>query len=105
MRKLTKKGLDKKLLKEWREKCLERDGYKCAYCGKTETLNVHHILGRRAKITRHDVDNGITLCAKHHTFSSTFSAHQTPSLFTKWLERTKGEQWLKDLHNKFNQNL
>ncbi len=102
MRKLTKKGLDKKLLKEWRDKCLERDNYKCVYCGKTETLNVHHILGRRARSTRYDIDNGITLCALHHTFGSQFSAHQTPTLFTEWLIKMHGQEWLDDLHKRFN---
>lgn len=53
---------------EWRTKCLERDGYKCAICGKVGgTLNVHHIkpFAKYPKL-RFDADNGVTLCETCH---------------------------------------
>lgn len=61
----------------------------CEYCGKTENLNAHHIFGRNNKSVRWEVSNGICLCAGCHTFSSVFSAHKNPYLFSKWLEEYK----------------
>ena len=29
--------------RQWRKAVLERDGFKCAYCGSTENLEAHHI--------------------------------------------------------------
>jgi hypothetical protein len=40
------------------------------------------------KATRLDLDNGITLCPSHHTFSHEFSAHRTPEAFTRWFKRS-----------------
>ena len=57
--------------RKWREEVLTRDGHKCAECGSSENLEVHHI--KEFSIypeLRFDVDNGITLCRschrKHH---------------------------------------
>ena len=61
-------------------------GNACAYCLTDENLNSHHIFGRNNKSVRWELDNGICLCAGHHTFSSSFSAHKTPTEFTYWLE-------------------
>lgn len=80
---MKKKTLKNKADKLWREAVWKRDKYQCQVCGK-EARNAHHIVGRRNFRLRWEIDNGITLCPYHHTFSSTFSAHQTPTIFAEW---------------------
>jgi hypothetical protein len=58
------------------------------YCGKTEYLAAHHFIRRGVKSTRLELDNGVTLCAGHHTFNYQFSAHRTPEAFTRWFKKT-----------------
>ena len=51
--------------KETRKKRLEIDGYKCAVCGSTESLNVHHLSYKR--IGDEDVESDlVTLCHPCH---------------------------------------
>lgn len=55
---------------KWRKEVYARDKHKCRwpYCKKRTKLQVHHI--RRwadAPYLRYDVNNGITLCAAHHS--------------------------------------
>ncbi len=96
------KGIDKKLDEAWSKAVKERDGYSCQYCGKTSQLNSHHIYSRSKKSTRWDIDNGITLCVAHHTFSSGFSAHKTPLEFIEWLTDRKGQGFIDELRLKAN---
>ena len=43
------------------------DGFKCAECGETKELQVHHIKPwKNNKELRYVVSNGITLCRKCH---------------------------------------
>ena len=71
-KKLKRKDNRKKLIlqadKLWATIIKERDG-KCIYCGSDINLNAHHIFtkGRHGNL-RWNIDNGITLCAKCHTF-------------------------------------
>lgn len=53
---------------EWRTAVFERDGYRCAICGKVGgRLNAHHIKPfARYPDLRLDIDNGITLCEECH---------------------------------------
>ena len=74
-----------KLDKVWREKIKERDIY-CQVCGSSNTLNSHHVVGRRNRTLRWDLDNGILLCAGCHTFK-TQSAHQNPRWFQEWFKK------------------
>lgn len=76
------------------------DGFKCAYCGKKSYLNSHHIFSRTNKSTKYDLNNGITLCAAHHTLSSKFSAHKTPAEFIEWIKEKRGEEWYSNLRSK-----
>jgi len=78
-----KKNIDKRLLDLWAEAVKMRAGHKCEYCGNLKSLNSHHIFSKRHRATRWDIDNGICLCAKHHTLGN-FSAHQSPD-FTLWM--------------------
>ena len=87
------KGIDKKLDTCWREIVKNRAGMKCEKCGKDKNLNAHHIFGRRNKAVRWEISNGCCLCAKHHTFSSTFSAHQAPTAFSEWIIGVRGREW------------
>lgn len=41
------------------------------------------------------LENGISLCPKHHVFSSEFSAHKTPEKFTKWFKKTFPDRYKK----------
>jgi len=54
---------------EWRKRVYCRDGYKCQWpgCRCHTKLNAHHIRKWASYPTlRYCVDNGITLCKKHH---------------------------------------
>ena len=56
-------------LTHWREKVAARDNYQCRLCGSTENIHVHHIIPVSADPTsefKYDVNNGITLCHRHH---------------------------------------
>ena len=56
-----------KSLRGWREEILRRDNYTCQKCGKTDELEVHHLLPRgRYPGLALQVSNGITLCAECH---------------------------------------
>lgn len=94
---------NKKADDAWSKAVKERDGHKCAYCGKTEYLNSHHIFSRKHMGLRWDLDNGITLCSGHHNFSTTFSAHKTPVEFIEWLKERNGEEWYQKLRSKAKQ--
>jgi hypothetical protein len=91
------KGLDVKLDKNWSLIVKQRAGMKCEYCGKTAYLNSHHIFGRRNRSVRWEITNGICLCVGCHKFSSVFSAHETPLLFSRWVTDLRGEEWYDEL--------
>lgn len=91
----TAKDLDGR----WSYAVKERAGFKCEYCGKEEYLNSHHIYSRSNTTLIWDLDNGICLCAGHHTFS-TFSAHKSPMDFSDWIREKRGEKWYQDLKDK-----
>lgn len=66
-----KKSYDKDLeRKEWKTKCSQirnRDGNKCALCGSTENLNVHHIYYKDGRHAWEYPNSAlITLCQKCH---------------------------------------
>lgn len=78
----------KKLLKQqdkaWSLAVKERDNNKCVYCGETKMVNAHHLIPRENKFFRHLIENGVTLCQKHHKFSLDISAHRNPFMFYIW---------------------
>jgi hypothetical protein len=81
--------------KEWSREVRARDGC-CVVCGAVQKLNAHHILPREIIKTRHNLDNGITLCPKHHRFSKQeISAHQNPFAFFVWLRHNRFDTWMK----------
>lgn len=86
MAKTKKRKSDLKICDElWSKLIKIRAWLRCEYCWGTKFLNAHHIFTRNNYSTRYDLDNGICLCSKHHTLSSTFSAHKTPMEFTEWI--------------------
>ena len=99
------KGITLKLDKVWSLLIKERDGFICVKCGNVNYLNSHHIYGRRKQSTRWDIDNGITLCATCHKFSTDFSAHETPQIFSEWLRELKGDEFMDALEQRANKHL
>jgi hypothetical protein len=99
-KKLTKKRIKqlerrvvRKKFQEWADEVKDRDERKCIYCEATKWLNAHHIIPREIKEFRWDVDNGVSLCPKHHKFSREFSAHKNSLAFILWLSRHKSGQY------------
>ena len=87
---------------KWSELVKVRAGYLCEHCLCETTLNSHHIFGRKNYSTRWDLDNGICLCSYCHMFNSKFSAHETPTLFSDWVKKYRGEEWYDNLRRKAN---
>jgi ribosomal protein S27AE len=83
---------DRKLLKVWRELLVERDGDRCQKCGKQGVVHAHHYYGRRQRPGRWLPINGIMLCSGCHKLNSSFSAHETPQLFTDWFREMYPER-------------
>lgn len=55
------------IYKEFRNKVLKRDKFKCRMCKNKNKLNVHHLMKwSSASTLRYDTDNGITLCEDCH---------------------------------------
>ncbi len=55
-------------LKVWAKKIKNRDNFKCQICDSKENIEAHHI--QNYVDNKHlaiDINNGITLCRKHHT--------------------------------------
>ena len=59
------KYLSSKKWKKLRDKLLDEYSYKCAHCGDTHNLNIHHITYERWKHER--IDDLVVLCEKCHT--------------------------------------
>lgn len=58
---------EKMTLSRWTKAIKDRDGWACIYCGSTERIAAHHIEGRMQRPEKElDLDNGVTLCRKHH---------------------------------------
>lgn len=90
-------NIDKKLDDAWSLLVKLKAGNRCEYCGKQSPLNSHHVYSRSKKSTRWAVSNGVCLCVGHHTFSSSFSAHKTPTEFTEWIKQKRGACWFDSL--------
>jgi len=94
-RKISKKGLKKKLDKAWSALVKQEAGNKCEVCGLAGDncrLNSHHIVGRRNLRLRWELYNGVCLCSGCHTFRS-HSAHQNVVWFDEWLRENRGEDY------------
>jgi hypothetical protein len=88
MKKITRKGLIKKLDKKFGEIVRSR-GY-CLKCNKGAeqvTLHCAHIFSRRNVSVRWDFDNAVSLCYSCHYWW----AHPNPILFTDFIKDYLGE--------------
>jgi hypothetical protein len=72
---------------KWSTDIRTRDDWSCVICGTQFHTNAHHIIPRENKQYKFDLDNGITLCTKHHKFSRIISAHNNPMAFFLWLQK------------------
>ena len=69
-----------KKYKLWRETVLKRDQKKCVICGSSENLHADHIkVWAYYPEFRYDINNGRTLCRKHHeeTYKDVFKQRKT----------------------------
>ena len=86
------KKWQKKADDEW-SRVVRQVGY-CEMCGSsTKQLHAHHIIGRANFAYRHDLSNGICLCASCHVFSKN-SAHSNATFFYRWLKENRPGQWV-----------
>jgi len=73
--------------KEWSRLIRTRDSWACVICGNPYKPNAHHIIPREIREFKFDLDNGITLCTKHHKFSRDLSAHNNALAFFMWVRK------------------
>lgn len=86
--------------KAWAEAVKERAGYRCERCGKSEHLNAHHAYGRRSHPSvRHDLENGVCLCAGCHLWW----AHKEVLEFGDWFRKKLGKQRYEALRRRANE--
>jgi hypothetical protein len=91
-RPISTKGLKKKLDSLWSELIKREAGNKCEVCGRNESINSHHIVGRRNLRLRWELYNGVSLCAGCHVFK-TQSFHQNPIWADEWLRKNRSEDY------------
>jgi len=112
MRKITRKGLIRKLDAIVKEIVLERHPY-CVICGSTSRLEPGHIFTRKYYSTRWDLDNVWTQChscnLKHvrdtypffHWYQKNFGQKKFDELHKRFLETKPVKDWqLKELYEK-----
>ena len=78
-----RRKLERKADKLWSAAIRKRDKGICQVCLKPGN-QPHHIVTRSVKHMRHDIDNGVLLCAGCHTLGL-HSAHKRPESFRAWL--------------------
>ncbi len=86
------RGQEKELDTIWAKAVKARAWMTCEKCLTQDTLQAHHVIGRRNKTLRHIVSNGCSLCAKHHMW-----AEQNGVDFAKWILEKRGEKWWNEL--------
>ena len=66
-----------------RQRCFERDDWRCVRCKSGNNIQWAHIVSRRHLSLRWDLDNNLTLCAGCHLWW-----HHAPIHAVKWFEGT-----------------
>ena len=95
----AKRARIKKLDIEWAKAVKDRAGWACEKCGRTTSLNSHHVFGKRAHPSvRHDLENGVCLCAGCHLWW----AHKEGIEFTYWITERLGKRKLDALRRRAN---
>jgi hypothetical protein len=86
--------------KDWAKAVKERDGNQCVVCGEKKSICAHHLIPWEIEKYRFDINNGISLCFKHHTrYSYGLSPHSDgAALFFFWLFENRPDtyKWLKE---------
>lgn len=59
-----------------RKKIYARDGYRCALCDSTQTIQIHHYIRRGQGGSNHE-HNLITLCSTCHAQAHGMDLHET----------------------------
>ncbi len=77
----------------WRKLVFHYAQGKCIICGSTEFVQAHHMIPREILTSRHRLENGVMVCAKHHKYNYILSAHKNPVRFYLWLMRNQPERW------------
>jgi predicted restriction endonuclease len=77
---------------KWADAVKVRDNHCCVICGSNIRPNAHHIIVRENHETKLEIDNGLTLCPKHHLFCRKISAHNNPLGLFVWLEENRPDQ-------------
>ncbi len=94
-KKKSKKTEVRELDDIWKKRVKERDDYNCLVCRKKvegKNCHAHHILPKQFKKLRWDIDNGITLCFRHHKVGK-YSAHLNALWFAFWLKTNRLAQF------------
>lgn len=84
---------------QWEENVKNRDNCRCVICGNTDELEVHHISPYATDYdNRINVENGITLCRRHHnarvkgSFHQDFGTHSnTPEQLLEYIKNKRLE--------------
>lgn len=87
----------------WRDKC-DREitrlskGVPCIVCGTTYNTCYHHMIPRsRTAYHRHNLDNLISLCQKHHRGGGDMCPHGDSMIvidrFNAWMKENEPERW------------
>jgi hypothetical protein len=67
VKKRARKNERMKNSKTWSPLILARDGGRCVICGSEYGVTAHHLNSYHKSVdSRYDLDNGVTLCGKHH---------------------------------------
>ena len=96
-RKITRKGLIKKLDRIFSKYIRLRDKY-CVLCGSSDNANCGHLFSRRHYSTRWDEDNCHQQC-----YPCNFKHNHQPYLYYDWYIEKFGKDKLDELHTKHQQ--
>ena len=69
---------------------------RCEHCGRTNSLNAHHLIARTRLRFRHDLSNGVCLCSYCHAFDASISPHIdsfSGERFLAWLKEARPGQF------------
>lgn len=84
----SKRYWDNKCCKLWSQIVILKAGRKCEKTGASgdvKQLHPHHYIGRKNKLLKFDIRNGVCLSAYEHVLGSQ-SAHNDPEGFREWFK-------------------
>ena len=62
-------------------------------CNCKGNIEMHHAIPREILLFRWDTRNMMDLCSKHHRFDFELSAHQSPIVFSQWMQLNRPDQY------------